>query len=51
MQTNNYEEILRNCVGKRYCIVWNEPLQALASMSMHTKLNICVTTKQVTFPH
>ena len=23
-------------------IVWNEPLQALASMSMHTKWNICV---------
>ena len=23
------------------CIVWNEPPQALASMSMHTKLNIC----------
>ena len=25
--------------------------QALASMSMHTKLNICGTTKQATFPH
>ena len=36
---------------KHYCIVWNEPPQALASMSMHTKLNICVITKQVTFPH
>ena len=24
---------------------------SLASMSMHTKLNICVTTKQVTLPH
>ena len=24
-----------------YCIVWNEPPQALASMSMHTKLNMC----------
>ena len=36
---------------KHYCIVWNEPPQALASMSMHTKLNLCVPTKQVTFPH
>ena len=26
---------------KPYCVVWNEPLQALASMSMHTKQNIC----------
>ena len=34
-----------------YCIVWNEPQQALASMSMHTKLNICVTTKRATLPH
>ena len=31
-----------------YCIVWNEPPQALASMSMYTKLNICVITKQTT---
>ena len=36
---------------KHYCIVWNEPPQALAPMSMHSKLNICVTTKQATFPH
>ena len=36
---------------KHYCLVWNEPPQALASMSMHTKLNTCVITKQVTFPH
>ena len=28
-----------------------EPQQALASMSMHTKLNICVTTKWATLPH
>ena len=26
---------------RHYCIVWNEPLLGLASMSMHTKLNIC----------
>ena len=26
---------------KHYCIVWNEPPQALASMSMHTKRNMC----------
>ncbi len=25
--------------AKPYCIVWNEPPQALASMSMYTKLN------------
>ena len=31
---------------KHYCIVWNEPPQALASMSMHTKLNICALIKQ-----
>ena len=31
---------------RHYCIVWYEPQLALASMSMHTKLNICVTTKQ-----
>ena len=34
-----------------YCTVWNEPQLALASMSMHTKLNICVTTKWATLPH
>ena len=26
---------------RHYCIVWNEPPQALASVSMHTRLNIC----------
>ena len=31
--------------------VWNEPPQALAFMSMHTKLNICAIIKQATFPH
>ena len=36
---------------KHDCIVWNEPLQALASMSTHTKRNICAIIKQVTFPH
>ena len=36
---------------KHYCIVWNESPQALASMSMHTKLNICALIKQATFPH
>ena len=30
---------------RHYCIVWNEPQLALASMSMHSKLNICVTNK------
>ena len=29
----------------------NEPPQALASMSMHTKRNICAIIKQVTSPH
>ena len=37
--------------AKQYCIVWNEPPQVLASMSMHTKLNICALIKQTTFPH
>ena len=36
---------------KHNCIVWNEPPQALASMSMHTKLNICALIKQARFPH
>ena len=36
---------------RHYCIVWNEPQQALASMSMRTKLNICVTTKGATSLH
>ena len=35
---------------KHYCIVWNEPPQALASMSMHTKRNTCALIKQATFP-
>ena len=26
---------------KHYCIVWNDPVQAFDSMSMHTKLNLC----------
>ena len=32
-------------------IVWNELLQASVSMSMHTRLNICASIKQVTSPH
>ena len=36
---------------KHYCIVWNEQPQAQASMSMHTKRNICAIIKQVTYPH
>ena len=32
---------------KHYCIVWNEPPQALASMSMHTKLNTCSFTGNI----
>ena len=32
-------------------IVRNEPLQASASMSMHTRQNICALIKQVTSPH
>ena len=42
---------IRQIKQRHYCIVWNEPQQALASMSMHTKLNICVTTKRATLPH
>ena len=37
--------------AENYCIVSNEPPQALVSMSMHTKLYICAIIKQVTFPH
>ena len=36
---------------KHYCIVWNKPAQASASMSMHTKLNTCALIKRVTLPH
>ena len=36
---------------KNYCIVWNEPPLALASMSMYAKLNICALIRQATFPH
>ena len=36
---------------KHYYIVWNEPPQALASMSMHTKLILYALIKQATFPH
>ena len=32
-------------------IVWNEPLQRSASMSMHTRRNICASIKQATSPH
>ena len=32
-------------------IVWNEPLQALAFMSMHTKQNVCALIKQTTTLH
>ena len=31
--------------------VWNELPQALASMSMHAKPNICTLIKQATFLH
>ena len=43
--------ILANTPNQAYCIVWNEPPLALASMSMHTKPNICALIKQATFPH
>ncbi len=32
-------------------IVWNKLLQALASISMHTRRNICTLIKQMTSPH
>ena len=49
----DYAAILANAPAKPkpYCIVWYELLQALASMSMHTKRNICALIKQATFPH
>ena len=31
-----------NTKPKHYCIVWNEPPEALASMSMHSKRNTCL---------
>ena len=31
---------------KNFCIVWNEQQQALASMLMHTKRNICAIIKR-----
>ena len=57
---NNYQRRLRRwhrfwqmprLKPKPYCIVWNEPPQALASMSMHTKRNTCASSKQATFLH
>ena len=36
---------------RHYCRVWNEPQLAFASMSMHTKMNICAPTKRATLPH
>ena len=30
---------------------WNEPLRALNSMSMHTKLNLCALIRKATSPH
>ena len=36
---------------KPFYIVWNEPLQAFASMPMHTRRNICAFIKQATSPH
>ena len=32
------------------CMVWNEPMQSWASMSMHTRRNICALIKQATSP-
>ena len=31
--------------------IWDKPMQASASMSMHTKQNICPLIKQATSPH
>ena len=39
LMTRRYWRI-RQIKQRHYCIVWNELQQALASMSMHTKLNI-----------
>ena len=32
-------------------IIWNEPMQASASMPTHTRRNICASIKQATSPH
>ena len=37
--------------AEHYRIVWNEPPQASAPMSMHTKLNTRALIKRATFPH
>ena len=37
--------------SKHYCIVWNELPQALATMSMYTKRNMCALIKQAIFPN
>ena len=34
-----------------YAVVWNEPLQALDFMLMHTKLNLCALIRKATSPH
>ena len=47
--SNSYKYTYPN--WKNYCILWNEPPLALASMSMHTKRNTCALIKLVTFPH
>ena len=43
--------ILVNTPNQAETLVWNEPPQALASMSMHTKRNICAIIKQATSSH
>ena len=42
--------LLANTKPKPCYIVWNEPLQASASMSMHTRRNTCALIKQATSP-
>ena len=42
--------LLANTPNQAETLAWNELQQALASMSMRTKLNICVTTKRATLP-
>ena len=39
------------CSNELVEVIWNEPPQALASMSMHTKLNISAIIKELTLPH
>ena len=43
--------LIDNNIGNYLINVWNEPLQALDSMLMHTKLNLRALIRKATSPH